>query len=96
MYVLKLTDQEYSGFGYITKGSIHVGGPHGWFLKEHTFDTEEEAEQHITTCLASGWYRPDITKDNFEIAEVKEHLDIDPYFCYTDAEYERYRKHLIK
>ena len=93
MYVLKLTDPEYSnpGWGYVTKGSVICGGTKEWFLKEYTLDTVEEANQHITTCLTSGWYRPDITEDNFEVVEVKEHPDIGPYFCYTDAEYERHK-----
>ena len=98
MFVLKLTDPEYHnpGWGYVTKGSVTCGDTHGYFLKEYVFETKDEAKEHIKTCLNSGWYRPDITEDNFEIVEVRERPDIDPYFCYTAAEYERYKKHLIK
>ena len=97
-YVLKLTDPEYStyNFGYVTKGSVTCGGCRGYFLKEYVFETVDEAKQHIVTCLTSSQYRPDISEDNFEIVEVKEHLDIDPYFLYTDQEYERYSEYLIK
>ena len=69
-YVLKLTDPEYSDFVYVGKGSILSHGSYGWFIEDSVFETEDEAKAHIQTCLESGWYRPDITRDNFEVVEV--------------------------
>ena len=90
-YVLKLTDPEYSGFVYIGNGSILSHGSYGWFLEDSVFETKEEAKAHIQTCLESGWYRQDITEANFEIAEVKQYPEHDPYFYYTKDEYERFK-----
>ena len=93
MFVLKFIDPEYPIPGYITKGSILCGSIHRTFLTEYTFDTEEEARQHITTCLNSGWYRSDITEDNFEVVEVKDYPGFGYGFCCTEeAYYERYKK----
>lgn len=90
-YVLKLTDPEYSGFVYIGKGSILSHGSYGWFLEDSVFETEDEAKDHIHTCLESGWYRPDITPTTFEVVEVKQYPEHDPYFYYTKDEYERFK-----
>lgn len=93
MFVLKLTDPESLkpyGVAYITAGSILSCGDKGYFLEEYTFPDEVAAEAHITECLTSGWYRPDITKENFEIVEVHKYPDKDPYFCYTKECYEEY------
>ena len=87
-YVLKLTDPEYSSFIYISKGSILGDGKHGWFLEDYVFETVAEAEEHIQTCLNSGWYRDDITEDNFEIVEVNKYPKAGPHFYYTKDEYE--------
>lgn len=91
-YVLKLTDPEYSGFVYIGKGSILSHGSYGWFLEDSVFETEDEAKGHIQTCLESGWYRQDITEANFEVVEVKQYPEHDPYFYYTKDEYERFEE----
>lgn len=91
-YVLKLTDPEYSGFVYIGKGSILSHGSYGWFLEDSVFETEDEAKDHIQTCLESGWYRQDITEANFEVVEVKQYPEHDPYFYYTKDEYERFKE----
>lgn len=88
-YVLKLTDPEYSSFIYISKGSILGDGKHGWFLEDCVFKTVAEAEEHIQTCLNSGWYRDNITKDNFEVVEVNKYPKAGPYFYYTKDEYEK-------
>ncbi len=88
-YVLKLTDPESSGFIYISKGSILGEGKHGWFLEDYVFETVAEAEEHIQTCLNSGWYRDDITEDCFEVVEVKKYPNTGPHFYYTKDEYEK-------
>ena len=93
MFVLKLTDPKSPkpyGVGYITAGDIFSCGDKGFFLEEYTFPDEASAEEHITTCLSSGLYRPDITRDSFEVVEVKKYPDKDPYFCYTKECYEDY------
>lgn len=90
-YVLKLTDPQYSGFTYISKGSILSHGRHGYFLEDSVFETAGEAADHIQTCLDSGWYRLDITPANFEVVEVEQYPEIDPYFYYTKDEYERFK-----
>lgn len=90
-YVLKLTDPEYSGFVYIGKGSILSHGSYGWFLEDSVFETEDEAKDHIQTCLESGWYRTDITAANFELVEVNLYPDLNTGFYYTKDEYERFK-----
>lgn len=90
-YVLKLTDPEYSGFGYCVNGCIPCSGSKGFFLEDSVFDTEQEAKDYIKVLLDSGWYRPDITEANFEVVEVKIYKDLDPYFYYTKDEYERFK-----
>ena len=91
-YVLKLTDPEYpSSFLYIGKGSILGHGSYGWFLEDSVFETEDEAKEHVQTCLESGWYRTDITAANFEVVEVKQYPEIDPYFYYTKEWAEKYK-----
>ena len=89
-YVLKLTDPEYSGFVYVGKGSILSHGSYGWFLEDSVFETEDEAKAHIQTCLESGWDRTDITEANFEVVEVKQYPEHDPYFYYTKDEAKRF------
>ncbi len=89
-YVLKLTDPQYSDFIYISKGSVLGGGKHGWFLPKYVLETETEAREHIQTCLASGWYRADITEANFELVEVKLYPDLKTGFYYTEDEYARH------
>lgn len=91
-YVLKLTDPEYSGFVYVGKGSILSHGSYGWFLEDSVFETEDEAKTHIQTCLESDWYRPDITEANFEVVEVRQYPEHDPYFYYTKDEAERFKE----
>ena len=91
-YVLKLTDPEYSGFVYVGKGSILGHGSYGWFLEDSVFETAGEAADHIQVCLDSGWYRLDITPANFEVVEVKQCPEHDPYFYYTKDEYERFKE----
>lgn len=91
-YVLKLTDPEYSGFGYVDKGSIFSVGSIGWFLWGSVFETKEEAKAHIQTCLDSGWYRPDITSANFELVEVKQYPKLSPYFYYTEDTAKRFEE----
>lgn len=90
-YVLKLTDPEYSGFVYVGKGSILSHGSYGWFLEDSVFETEAKAKGHIQTCLESSWYRTDITEANFEVVEVRQYPEHDPYFYYTKDEYERFK-----
>jgi hypothetical protein len=90
-YVLKLTDLQYSSFTYITKGSILAHGRHGFFLEDSVFETAGEAVDHIQTRLDSGWYRPDITHANFEVVEVKQYPEIDPFFYYTEDAAEKYK-----
>lgn len=89
-YVLRLTDHEYSGFVYVGKGSILSHGSYGWFLEDSVFETEDEAKVHIQTCLESGWYRTDITEANFDVVEVKQYPEHDPYFFYTKDEAKRF------
>jgi hypothetical protein len=91
-YVLKLTDHEYpASFLYIGKGSILGHGSYGLFLEDSVFETEEEAKAHIQTCLASGWYRTDITAANFELVEANLYPDLNTGFYYTKDEYERFK-----
>ena len=74
MYVLKVTDKKYNDWGYCPKGSLCcMGKKKGFFWEDDVFYTKEEAEQYIPTLLKSGWFRKDITKDNFEIIEVKQY-----------------------
>jgi hypothetical protein len=41
--------------------------------------------------LNSGWYRPDITRDNFVIVEVKQYPGkATGFFYYTEEEYKRF------
>ena len=83
--VIKLTDPEYSGYVYCIKDCIQAFGPQEFFSNDCVFDTVEEAEEHISTMLNSGWYRSDITRDNFEIVEVRQYKDLDfGYFYYTE------------
>lgn len=82
-YVLKLTDPEYTDFGYCVNGCIPCGGSKGFFLEDSVFKTEQKAKDYIKVLLDSGWYRPDITEANFEVVEVKQYPEIDPYFYYT-------------
>lgn len=91
-YVLKLIDPQCSGFTYISKGSILSHGRHGFFLEDSVFETKGEAVDHIQVCLESDWYRLDITPANFEVVEVKQYPEIDPYFYYTKDEAERFKK----
>ena len=89
-YVLKLTDHEYSESVYVGKGSILSHGKHGWFLEDSVFETAGEAADHIQVCLDSGWYRTDVTPANFEVVEVKQYPEHDPYFYYTEDEAKRF------
>ena len=88
--VLKLTDHQYPDFIYISKGSVLGSGKHGWFLPKYIFETEAEANEHIQTCLNSGWYRKDITEVNFELVEVQLYSDLNTGFYYTEDEYARH------
>lgn len=89
-YVLKLTDPEYSESVYIGNGSILSHGKHGWFLEDSVFETAGEAADHIQVCLDSGWYRTDVTPAYFEVVEVKQYPEHDPYFYYTEDEAKRF------
>lgn len=91
MFVIKLTDPPYSKPAFCIKDCIPAFGPHGFFSEDAIFNTTEEAEEHITTMLNSGWYRPDITRDNFEVVEVKQYPGkATGFFYYTEEEYKRF------
>ena len=86
-YVIKLTDPQYTGSSiYCIRDCIPPFGKHEFFSEDAVFDTVEEAEEHITTMLNSGWYRPDITRNNFEVIEVRQYKGLDfGFFYYTEA-----------
>lgn len=90
-YVLKLTDPEYSSFGYCVNGCIPCNGNRGFFLEDSVFETEQKAKNYIKVLLDSGWYRLDITEANFEVVEVKQYPEVDPYFYYTKEWAEKYK-----
>ena len=93
-YVIKLTDRQYSGYTYCIKDCIPGFGSNEFFSPDAVFDTVEEAKDHIQTMLASGWYRPDITEDNFEVVEVKQYSGLAfGMFYYTKAGYEEFKKY---
>lgn len=89
MFIIKLTDPQYNSYGYVWKDCIHCMGKHGFFYEVNVFRTEQDAEQHIQTCLNSGWYRPDITRDNFEIIEVHQHEGYGSAY-YTDEYFKKF------
>ena len=92
-YVIKLTDPQYSGYTYCIKDCIPAFGSNEFFSEDEVFDTVEEAEEHITTMLNSGWYRSDITHDNFEVVEVRQYKGLDfGFFYYTEAGYEQFKE----
>jgi hypothetical protein len=55
-YVLKLTDPEYTNFGYCVNGCIPCSGSKGFFLEDSVFETEQKAKDYIKVLLDSGWY----------------------------------------
>ena len=92
-YVIKLTDQQYSGYTYCIKDCIPAFGSNEFFSEDCCFDTVPEAEEHITTMLESGWYRSDITRDNFEVVEVRQYKGLDfGLFYYTKEGYEQFKE----
>ena len=92
-YVIKLTDPQYSDkHNYCIKDCIPAFGKNEFFSEDCCFDTVHEAEEHIQTMLASGWYRPDITRDNFEVVEVRQYKGLDfGFFYYTEAGYKQFK-----
>lgn len=91
-YIIKLTDPQYDHYNYCIKDCIPAFGSQEFFSPDAVFDTAEEAEEHITTMLDSGWYRPDITRANFEVVEVKQYKGLDfGFFYYTEAGYEEFK-----
>ena len=94
-YVIRCIDLEYPGkHYYCIKDCIPVFGSSEFFSEDCCFDTAQEAEEHITTMLESGWYRPDITRDNFEVVEVKQYEGLDfGFFYYTEKGYEEFKEY---
>ena len=92
-YVIKLTDPQYTGSSiYCIRDCIPPFGKYEFFSEDAVFDTVEEAEEHITTMLNSGWYRPDITRDNFTVVEVRQYKGLDfGFFYYTEAGYKQFK-----
>lgn len=92
-YVIKLTDPQYTGSSvYCIRDCIPPFGKHEFFSEDAVFDTVKKAEEHITTMLNSGWYRPDITRDNFEVVEVNRYGGLNfGLFYYTKAGYEQFK-----
>jgi hypothetical protein len=93
MYVIRLTDPQYPGSGiYCVKDCIPPFGKQEFFSEDAVFETTEAAQDHIEAMLSSGWYRTDITRDNFEIVEVKRYNDLAfGFFYYTDAGYKQFK-----
>lgn len=93
-FVIKLTDPQYTGTSiYCIRDCIPPFGKHEFFSPDAVFDTIQEAEEHVTTMLNSGWYRPDITRDNFEVVEVKQYKGLDfGFFYYTEAGYKQFKE----
>ena len=92
MCVIRLTDPQYSSYSYCIKDCIPAFGSHEFFSPDAVFDTEQEAKAHIETMLNSGWYRPDITRENFEIVEVKQYKGLDfGSFYYTERGYKQFK-----
>ncbi len=92
-YVLKLTDPQFSKYIYCIKDCIPPFNSHEFFSPDAVFDTEQEALDHLKVMLASGWYRPDITRENFEIVEVKQYKGLDfGLFYYTKRGYEQFKE----
>ena len=92
-YVIKLTDPQYSDtHNYCIKDCIPAFGKNEFFSEDAVFDTVDEAQDHIEVMLASGWYRPDITHDNFEVVEVRQYKGLDfGFFYYTEAGYKQFK-----
>lgn len=89
-YVLRINDTINSTWGIVTAGGLFSMGKTSWFLEEHTFATKVEANAHIKWCLASGWYRPDITTDNFEVIPVKQYPELHAGSFYLTEEEAKY------
>lgn len=93
-YVVKLTDPQYSGYIYCIKDCIPPFGSHEFFSEDCVFETEEAAEAHIEAMLSSGWYRPDITRANFELVEVRQYQGLAfGKFYYTKKGYEKFKEY---
>lgn len=92
-YVIKLTDPQCAGSGiYCIRDCILPFGKQEFFSEDEVFDTVEEAQDHIEVMLNSGWYRPDITLNNFEIVEVEQHKRLDlGFFYYTETGYKQFK-----
>ena len=94
-YVIKLTDPQYTGSSiYCIRDCIPPFDKHEFFSEDAVFDTVEEAQDHIEVMLASGWYRLDITHDNFEVVEVKQYKGLAfGKFYYTEKGYEEFKEY---
>lgn len=90
MFILKLVDKKYGGWGYISKNNNFLSDI-GCFRDYQIFQTEEEARQYIQSLLKSKQFRKDITKDSFEIVEVKQYKEYgyDGFDWMTDEYFER-------
>lgn len=93
MYVIRLTDPQYTGSSiYCVRDCIPPFGKQEFFSEDAVFETTEAAQDHIEAMLNSGWYRTDITRDNFEIVEVKRYNDLAfGLFYYTEAGYKQFK-----
>ena len=96
-FIIKCIDEKGKCLGYIWNDCTGIMSKHGSFIKDNTFETIKDAENHIETILDSGWYRSDITKDNFEIVEVKQYEDLDFCYCwYTEDYYNEHKNEIAK
>jgi len=96
-FIIKCVDEKGKCLGYIWNDCTGIMSKHGSFIKDNTFETIKDAENHIETILDSGWYRNDITKDNFEIVEVKQYEDLDFCYCwYTEDYYNEHKNKIAK
>lgn len=87
-FTIKCVDEKGQCLGYIWNDCVQIMSKCGSFSKDNTFETREDAENHIETILNSHWYRDDITKDCFKIVEVKQYEELDfRYFWYTEDYY---------
>ena len=95
MFVLKLTDKLNNSWGYCYRGKIECDNEIKFFTNDQIFNSIIECDSYIQKLLQSGWYRPDITEDCFEIVRVKQYSELPQSNYYTEYQYTKVKKNAI-